>query len=591
MLQDTCDKKNYWKYIKELINKDDSNQYPDHFIIDKIPITDKKKISNSFNDFFTNIGPTLADKIKSGDIEHMHYLKNPTNKSMFLEPTYGHEIRTTINNLKNSAAGFDGYNLKVINAILNVILSPIVHIVNVSFLTGVVPIELKTAKVIPLFKSEDPHQLTNYRPISILPVLSKTLEKLFHKRLYKFLSINNILYQYQFGFRENHSTELALVTLNHNISTSFNSNKKVLGIFLDFSKAFDTINFQILLDKMQFYGIRGTPLLWIKNYLTPRTQYVVYDNIMSEAETTKTGVPQGSILGPLFFLIYINDLYKVSKNLHPLMYADDSNLFISGHNSNELIEIANSDLNKICQWINANKLSLNLNKTKYMLFSKSKTVDNPIDPLLIDNDPIQRTKTIKFLGYMIDENLNWSSHIQYLRSKIGKMLGILTKLQKTLNTNALRNLYFTFIHAYLTNGLTVWGSADKKYLDPLIKNQKKAIRIITFSPKNAHTSELFSQLRILPLPSLYNSLLAIFMFKVYHSSHPAIIQKLFSKNPNQNNRQKHHFKIPFTHCKSLEKSIAVQGPKMYNRLFQHIDINCSIFTYKKHIKTYFSNSI
>ena len=134
MLQDTCDKKNYWKYIKELINKDDSNQYPDHFIIDKIPITDKKKISNSFNDFFfTNIGPTQADKIKSGDIEHMHYLKNPTNKSMFLEPTYGHEIRTTIKNLKNSAAGFDGYNLKVINAILNVILSPIVHIVNVSF--------------------------------------------------------------------------------------------------------------------------------------------------------------------------------------------------------------------------------------------------------------------------------------------------------------------------------------------------------------------------------------------------------------------------------------------------------------------------
>ena len=172
-------------------------------------------------------------------------------------------MKTTIKNLKNSAAGFDGYNLIVINAILNVILSPIVHIVNVSFLTGVVPIELKTANVIPLFKGEDPHQLTNYRPISILPVLSKILEKLFHKRLYKFLSINNMLYQYQFGFRENHSTELALVTLNHNISTSFNSNK-VLGIFLDFSKAFDTINLQILLDKMQYYGIRWTPLLWRK---------------------------------------------------------------------------------------------------------------------------------------------------------------------------------------------------------------------------------------------------------------------------------------------------------------------------------------
>ena len=456
------------------------------------------------------------------------------------------------------------------------IITPITHIINTSFATGIVPKELKTAKVRPLFKSDDPHSLNNYRPISILPILSKIMEKLVHKRIYDFLTNSNYLYEYQFGFRKSYSTELALIALNQNICTSFNQNKKVLGIFLDFSKAFDTVNFQILLDKLDYYGIRGTSLLWISNYLN-RTQHVMYQNVKSDDCVTKTGVPQGSILGPLFFLIYINDLYKVSNSCYPIMYADDSSLFFSGEDGNDLIQLANTELLKIYQWLNANKLSLNVKKSKYMLFSKSKRFENPSIPLLIDTHPIQRVKEFKFLGYMIDENLKWNSHIQYICGKVGKMLGILTKLQKSLNTNTLRTLYFTFIHTYLTNGLIVWGCADKTHLEPLIKNQKKAIRTITFSSCNAHTRDLFKQMNILPLPSLYESLVAIFMYKIYHNCHPPVICDIFKKNLNKRNRQKHHYTIPHTKCKSLENSLAVQGPKLYNHLFNKIEVNCSIY--------------
>ena len=468
---------------------------------------------------------------------------------MFLTPTNPNEIMTIFKTLNDSAAGIDGYNLKIMKEILDSIILPI-------------PKELKTARVMPLFKSDNLHVLNNYRPISILPIISKIMEKCVHKRIYHFLSKNDYIYQCQFGFRERHSTELALIALNHNIISSFNKNKIVLGIFLDFSKAFDTVNFQILIDKLHYYGIRGIPLLWIKNYLTFRTQHVIYRNFKSDAGITKTGVPQGSILGPLLFLVYINDLFKVSKNLFPIMYADDTSLFVSGVHVNELINTGNSELKQICQWLNANKLSLNVKKSKYILFSKSKSLPDPINPLIIDNCPIQRAKEMKFLGYMIDENLKWKSLIQYLCTKVTKMLGILSKLQKTLDTYTLRNLYFTFIHTYLTNGLIVWGSACKTYLDRLIKNEKRALRIITFSSRNAHTANLFYEMKILLLQSLYDSSLAVFIFKIYHGYHPAVICNMFTKNPNQNNRQKHHYKIPRATCKSFETSLFVQGPKI-----------------------------
>ena len=257
----------------------------------------------------------------------------PNKDSIYIDPTVPEEVTKLCNALKDSASGHDGFNRTIISVIFQTILGPLVHIIKLSLFSGVVPKEIKIAKVKPLFKADNQHLFNNYRPTSILPILSKLFEKIMHSRVYKFLNKNNYFYKFHFGFREKHSTELALMTLTHTIASSFNDNKIILGIFLDLSKAFDTVNFQNLLDKLYYYCIRGTPLLWLKFFLTDRLQYITFKEYFSDEATTQMGVPQGSILGPLLFLIYINNLYKVSSKCFPIMFADDSSFFLDSQNS------------------------------------------------------------------------------------------------------------------------------------------------------------------------------------------------------------------------------------------------------------------
>ena len=249
--------------------------------------------------------------------------------------TYPSEIKAIITNLKDSSPGYDGISAKILKSSINYLLNPLVHVINLSLTQGIFPKELKTAKVLPLYKSQDKMSVTNYRPISILPVFSKIFEKIMYKRLLDFIKKHKLLYKFQFGFRESYGTNLALTFLTDKIMKSLDNNEIVVGLFLDFTKAFDTLNHTVLINKLHKYGIRGNALNWIKSYLSDRNQFVCFNDVKSSKLNIQCGIPQGSLLGSLLFLIYINNIVNVSKILFFLLFADDTNVFLSGKNINK----------------------------------------------------------------------------------------------------------------------------------------------------------------------------------------------------------------------------------------------------------------
>ena len=274
------------------------------------------------------------------------------------------EVKSVIANLNDGAPGKDGVTAKTLKIVSDAVVTPITHLANLSFIQGVFPQDLKNALVCPIIKAKDPMVFSNYQPMSPLSIFSKILERLMYDRFLEFLNKHEILNRFQFGFRNMHSTFMALITLQDNLHNALDSGNCAVGIVLDFQKAFDTVNNKILLGKLNCYVIRGIAFDWFSSYLTNHSQTVIYNDHDSDMKETLCGVPQGSILGPLLFLLYINDLPLASKLFMPILFADDTNLFCNGPNLNELIEKINEELELIYKWVKVNKLSLNIEKKK-----------------------------------------------------------------------------------------------------------------------------------------------------------------------------------------------------------------------------------
>ena len=377
-------------------------------------------------------------------------------------------------------------------------------------LSGVFPDELKIAKVIPLYKSGSSNLMSNYRPISILPTLSKIFEKLIHSRIYQFLEENEVIYNCQFGFRQSHSTIHAVQTAIISVVSSLNDSRQSMGIFVDFSKAFDTIKHEIFLSKLNHYGIRGIALELICDYLSNRKQFVFYDNdCYSISSDISIGVPQGSVLGPLFFIIYVNDIIScMDDSSKIILFADDTNIFVSASTIEELYDKANMILLKLKNYIDANYLHINLKKSKFIHFRTSRTKVSTQD-LFYENFKLEKVTSIKFLGIIISETLVWEDHIKSLNSKLSKISGSLFKLGKCLPRDLLRPVYFALINSQLIYGISIWGSAGSTTnLATLFSAQKKSIRTLFRIPrisKNCpgHTKSFFISKNILTVHNIY----------------------------------------------------------------------------------------
>ena len=353
------------------------------------------------------------------------YRKHDIVNKMYLDPVTENEIDKIILNFRESSAGWDELKPTVIKSIRHGISLPLRHICNLSFRTGIFPDELKIANMVPIFKSGDEMIFSNYRPVSVLPVFSKIIERLMYNRLLKYIKDNNLLYKYQFGFQKGRSTHMALIILIDKISEALENGDCVIGLFLDVSKAFDTVDHIILLQNMYLYGIQDTTLSWFENYLSNRKQYVTYNGIKSQTEKINCGVPQGSILGPLLFLLYINDLSTVSEACMSILFADDTNMFFTGKNLKTMAAVINEELIRVQEWLHCNKLSLNVLKTHYMIFTSRNKCINDVN-IRINDAHIERVYATKFLGVQIDAQLTWKKHIEYTCKKAN----VLEYLQK-----------------------------------------------------------------------------------------------------------------------------------------------------------------
>jgi hypothetical protein len=585
--QNKNNSKKLWSVMKQVIGKGKSSKLPSQFKFENRLESNEEIIANTFNRYFVNIGNNLAKKIPATNVDPLSYIKSNNLHSIYLKDVESNEVKRVILNLKNSCPGFDGITAEVIKKTYKYYLTPLIHVLKLSFTQGFFPDYLKQARVVPIFKSGDVMSISNYRPVSILPVFSKIFERLMYDRLISFLEKHSILYDYQFGFRQHYSTAMAVTTLTDKILSAIDNSQIVIGVFLDFQKAFDTVNHNILLKKLAKYGIRGTALKWLECYLCKRMQFVSYGVVNSSSESVSCGVPQGSILGPLLFLLYINDIVNVSSVLTPIVYADDTNVFIKGSSIDIMAKTLNEELSKLFLWLTCNKLSLNVNKTHYMIFKTRNRRIGTFDDIIINSNMIDRVESTKFVGVMIDAEMKWESHIKYVKSKVAKGIGIISKARKSLPRSSLITLYYTMIYPYLTYCIEAWGNAAQIHVSSLYKLQKRAIRVITSSSYHAHTDPLFKNLGILKLCHIYTSCICIFIFKFIKGMLPMIFNNIFCQNLHTGHRvTRNEYKLHLPLCKTslYRNSIKYQGPVVWNNFGDLIDHCCSIHTFKKRIK-------
>jgi hypothetical protein len=584
-----------WKVLNTIIGRNnDKSSISENFLIDNISVNDPKKIADGFCHYFTNVGKTLAANIPNVGINPQTYLSKQKHvkNSIYLNPTSPDEIAKIIKSLKQSkSSGKDNISNVFLKKINTAICLPISIIINMSLELGIVPTSMKTAKVIPIYKAKAKNKFSNYRPISLLPNISKKLEKIIHKRLYSFLDKNEVFYPNQFGFRPHHTTTDAVTVFCNDTLRSFDNHETTIGVFLDLSKAFDTIDHKILIDKLFYYGIRGVALEWFRSYLLNRNQYVQYNNVTSQTQSISCGVPQGSVLGPLLFILYTNDLEKSIKS-KCIIFADDTTIYTSGKDITLLFNKINSDLSQLSRWFKTNKLSLNIDKTNYIIFTWNTNTHEKYQ-ITIDNAIIKHVDTTKFLGIHIDNKLHWHEHIKHVKKKMSSGLYALNSSKHILQQSHMKTLYYSLVHPYLNYGCLLWGNTHKTYINKLEIVQRKAIRAITKSNYNAATSPLFKNTNILKLSDVYNTQISTFMYDYSKSDLPSPLLQIFtSNNAIHSHQTRHSSDIHVTQRRSetVSRSFICRCPATWLSLPTDIKRSVSHNAFKYQIKRYYMSN-
>lgn len=513
------DNKKFWNIVKDITNTKINNTQATELLQSSAKPGENINLINSY---FTNVGKELAEEIIKTNpaipIDSNTSFSFHESSVVFLNTDVG-EVEGLIMNLKNKCAnGWDNISNLFLKEFNNFVVPPLVHIFNLCLRDGIFPKVFKHSIVHPIFKSGDRDRVCNYRPISILPGISKLIEKIINKRLLSYFESKNLFSPNQYGFRSGRSTDGAVHELIDYVVKNLDKSNKVIGIFLDLAKAFDTVSVPILINRMERYGIRGKQLDLLKDYLSERTQSTKIGEYISDPAPMCYGVPQGSILGPTLFLIYINDLLSLQPlNGRIISYADDTCLLVSASTWEAAQNAAQMGFDVINTWLKNNILTINAEKTKYIAFSMRK-----LDPEQLLNRPIiahrcsintskntcscnkiELVGTIKYLGLIIDSNLSFKYHIEVLSTRLRKLIFIFKNLRYVMNFISLKRVYFALVQSLLSYCVTSWGGASKTIIKQIEVSQRAILKVCGFFPFRHSTELLYQHWQVLSVRQIF----------------------------------------------------------------------------------------
>ena len=523
-------------------------------------IQNNKEMANLLNDYFTTIGPSLARNMTDPWVYNGHRFACTLHDNFSVENDELMKLLQDIDVTKSSA--IDNISSKVLKDALIHLLDQFKYILNMSFTTGKFPDSWKIAQITPLPKEGDPTCCNNYRPISLLPLPGKIAEKIVHSRISEYLESNKILNKKQGGFRKNNSTINSVAEFTHEIFEAINNNHISLATFIDFSKAFDTVNHKILLKKLEICGILNKNNKWVENYLCDRLQSTTVNGISSDKLKVTCGVPQGSILGPLLFLVYINDLSHMVTNTSMYLYADDTVLLSTDKcivNSKDKMQ---RDLTIIASWCKRNKLSLNIKKTKCMLFGSRVRLKHTRCPKLsINNIDIDFVHQYKYLGVMLDSHLTFTKHLNNIIKITAYKINLLAKVRQYLTETASLTIYKTMILPYFDYGDILFINSPKKLLNKLSQLQKRAVKICLKIGNEIPDDILLVSAKLAKLDKRRDAHLLNYMYK-----RKECIELLDIKNINTRARAAPLFKTIIPKCEKYKNSALYLGAIRWNSL-------------------------
>jgi hypothetical protein len=574
--------KKTWGKINNLISGGKNRYSKQHIDDGGVIIAEPLMIANKFNHYFLNISTELHNNISPAFGNYFHLI--PINQhSIFFAPATSSEVFTVIHSIKSNSSIQD-IPIKMLKLSPNFAVG-IAELFNHIIVKGEYPDKLKLATVIPIHKSGSRSNIKNFRPISLLPVLDKIFEKLIYNRLTSFLYSNNIITDRQFGFLNGSNTVLSIMDILSTLIPALRNKEFAVAIFADLSRAFDCVVPELLLRKLSSYGIRGVALSLFRSFLSDRYQRVLIDSVLSDPGKVKLGVPQGSTLGPILFLLYINELPLVLRDhVKCILYADDTTLVLRGSNDETASQILCSVMSTFADWLKYNKLLLNINKTKVVYFSLRTSLQKPL--IYVDQSAIEYVDHHKYLGITLDSKVNYNVHINQVKGRLSMLFGISTKVSQFFNLTAAKNFYYSHVYATISYGIIIWGGwLDLAKYNSLSKKHLKIIKNIFYRFATPYTCDycILKKLKLLKLRDIYNIQILCFMF-MSQSNNNTKISNYIDKVPNRlyhNLRKVNEFVLPQYRINQEKYNYQYQCLALWNELPVEIKRAESIRCFKK----------